>query len=263
MKVRKSKSRLLHRRRARRAFVRRFFKLVEIVVCVGVIGVFTYGFFEYAERSTDFQVRNVEIHGLRYLDERDVLAASGIGVQGNILFFDSEDVQARVEAMPYVKSCRVELKFPDTVALHIVEREPYATLMLNSLSYALDEDGVVLRAYAPTEMPMPPFFTEVAGLHFVEEGEVLEQENMRAAMALWRSIDASDLGDTLTVSELAVYAADDIRMYCDELPYEFRWAKGDFEGQVRRLEVLWSELHGELGCSEYLDLRFDADLVCK
>ena len=263
MKVRRSKSRLLHRRRARRAFVRRTLKLLEIVVCVGIIGAFTYGFFKYVERSTDFQVRNVEIHGLSYLNERDVLDASGIGMDGNILFFDSEDVQARVEAMPYVKSCRVELKFPDTVALHIVEREPYATLMLNSLSYALDEEGVVLRAYAPTEMPISPFFTEVAGTHFVQEGEVLEQEHMRVAMALWRSVDASDLGDMLTVSELAVYGTDDIRMYCDELSYELRWAKGDFERQVRRLEVLWSELDGELGCSEYLDLRFDADLVCK
>lgn len=138
--------------------MRRTLKLLEIVVCVGIIGAFTYGFFKYVERSTDFQVRNVEIHGLSYLNERDVLDASGIGMDGNILFFDSEDVQARVEAMPYVKSCRVELKFPDTVALHIVEREPYATLMLNSLSYALDEEGVVLRTYAPTEMPISPFF---------------------------------------------------------------------------------------------------------
>ena len=49
----------------------------------------------------------------------------------------------------------------------------------------------------------------------------------------------------------------------DGLSFELGWAKGDFGRQVRRLEVLWGELDGELGCSEYLDLRFDADLICK
>ncbi len=263
MKARRSKTRLLDRRRTRRVIVRRTLKLVEIAVCVGVIGLFTYAFYKYAERSTDFQVRNVEIYGLRYLSELDVLDASGIDTGRNILFFDSEDVQARVEALPYVKSCGVELKFPDTVALHIVEREPFATLMLNSRSYEIDEDIVVLREYGPTEMPMAPFFTEVGGLDFVQEGEVLEQANMRVAMALWRSFDASDLDDALTVSELAVYGADDIRMYCDEVPYELRWGKGRFERQLQRLEVVWNELEGVLGCAEYLDLRFDKDLVCK
>ena len=100
-------------------------------------------------------------------------------------------------------------------------------------------------------------------MDFVQEGEVLEQGNLRAAMALWRTFDASDLRNALTVSELAVYGTDDIRMYCDEVPYELRWGRGHIERQVRRLEVLWSELDGVLGCAEYLDLRFDRDLVCK
>ena len=263
MKMRRSNSRLLHRRRKRRTIVRRILKLVEIAVCVGVIGVFTYAFFVYAEGSTDFQVRYVKIDGLRYLDEHDVLEASGINPEGNILFFDSEAVQARVEAMPYVKSCSVELKFPDTVVLYIDERKPIATLMLNNRSYEIDADLVVLRAYAPTDMPVAPFFTEVAGMDFVQVGEVLEQENLCAAMALWRAFGASGLGNALTVSELAVYGADDIRMYCDEVPYELRWGRGHFARQVRRLEVLWSNRDGVLGCAEYLELRFDTDLACK
>ena len=82
-------------------------------------------------------------------------------------------------------------------------------------------------------------------------------------MVLWQAFEESRLHDVLTVSELAVYDADDIRMYCDEVPYELRWGRGHFERQVRRLEVLWSELDGVLGCTEYLELRFDRVLACK
>ncbi|MDK1020432.1 MAG: FtsQ-type POTRA domain-containing protein [Candidatus Hydrogenedentes bacterium] len=262
MKTRRPRPGLAHRRRSKRMIGRRILKLVEIIFCVGVVGAFTYKFLEYAEGSTDFQVRNVEIYGLRYLNGHDVWKASGITATENILFFDSADVQARIEAMPYVRTCRVERNFPDTVKLIIREREPWATLMVNSRSYEIDDDGVVLRLYAPTEMPISPFFTEVGGLDFVEEGEVLEQPGLRSAMSLWRSFNASALGEELTVSELAVYDTDDIRMYCDELPYELRWGRGNFDRQVHRLDVLWEELDGVLGCSQYLDLRFDSDLVC-
>ncbi len=262
MKARRPRRGLVRRRRSKRAIGRRILKFVEIAVCVGVIGAFTYKFLEYTERSTDFQVRYLEIHGLRYLDEHDVLEVSGITGAGNILFFDSEDVEARIEAMPYVRTCKVELKFPDTVMLIIEERVPLATLMVNSHSYEIDEDGVVLRLYDPAELPISPFFTEVAGLDVLDEGEVLEQPGLRSAMSLWRSFSASEAGEGLTVSELAVYGTDDIRMYCDELPYELRWGRGDFDRQVRRLDVLWEELDGVLGCSQYLDLRFGSDLVC-
>ncbi len=262
MKTRRPRRGLHRRRRSTRAIGRRILKLVEILICVGVVGAFTYKFLEYTERSTDFQVRYLEIHGLRYLNEHDVLEASGITAAGNILFFDSKAVQARIEEMPYVRTCRVELKFPDTVMLIIVEREPWATLMVNSRSYEIDEDCVVLRLYASTELPISPFFTEVAGLDLFEEGEVLEQPGLRSAMSLWRSFSASAAGGELTVSELAVYDTDDIRMYCDELPYELRWGRGNFDKQVRRLDVLWEELDGVLGCAQYLDLRFDSNLVC-
>lgn len=251
------------RARAKRSTGRRILKGIEIAVCLGVIGAFTYKFIEYAEGSTNFQVRRVEIHGLRFLDEHDVLEASSITADGNILFFDSEAVKARVEAMPYVLRCGITRAFPHTVALHIVEREPVATLMIDSSSFAIDRDGVVLRAYAPEEMPIAPFITNVPGIEFVEPGETLHQPAVQSALALISAFSGSLLADDLTLSELAAYHPDDIRMYCDELTFELRWGRSDFARQVRRLEILWNELDGDLVCWEYLDLRFDADLACK
>lgn len=255
--------RLAQRRHSKRARGRRILKAIEICVCVGIVGAFTYEFLEYVDGSTDFQVQKVKFLGLNYLNERDVLAASGITSDGNILFFDSDDVVRRVESMPYVRSCEVSLVFPETVVLTIQEREPAATLMINSRSYAIDEERVVLRPYGPTEMPMPPYFTEVEGLEIVEEGELLSHPGLRRAMEVWQCFARSPIGKELTVSELAVYGPNEILMYCDELEYEMRWGRGDIEDQVLRLNALWDELDGRLGCTKYLDLRFDSDLACK
>ena len=162
-------------RRSKRALGRKVLKGFEIALCVGVLAAFAYTFLEYAEGSTDFHVQTVEIYGLRYLDEAEVLRQSGISSGGNVIFFGAEAVQERVEAMPYVRSCRVALVFPHTVALHLVEREPAASLMVNSRTYAIDAEGVVLREYGPLEMPLAPFITNVPGAAFVEEGDRLTQ----------------------------------------------------------------------------------------
>ena len=55
----------------------------------------------------------------------------------------------------------------------------------------------------------------------------------------------------------------DSNMVFNELPYETRWGRDDFPAQVRRFEALLREKQGKLPCGEYLDMRYDADIVCK
>ena len=253
----------VNRMRTRRAVGRGILKCVEIALCLGIVGGFGYKFLQYAEGSTDFLVRKVEIRGLDHLNEYDVLRASGISDRENILFFDSDAVEAQVQDMSYVFDCDVELRFPDTAILHIEERQPEATLMLNSHSFEIDREGVVLRRYDPHEMPLLPFLTSETDLEFAEVGDTIKNPGLVEALRLWRLFARSPMAERLTVSELAVLHTDDIRMYCDELSFELRWGRGRFEEQITRLSALWDTLDGLIDCQQYLDLRFDADLVCK
>lgn len=67
----------------------------------------------------------------------------------------------------------------------------------------------------------------------------------------------------ITVSEIAALSERELVMYCDDLVYEIRWGHDDVEGQAMRLNVLWESEGGSLNCNEYLDLRFEDNLVCK
>jgi hypothetical protein len=256
---------LVRRRQVTR--VRRVARIIEALICVSVLGGFGYAFVKYAEGSRDFRVRRVAIDGLHYLDEGTVLAASGIAPDGNVFAFDEATVKSRIEALPYVEHCEVSRVYPDTVAIAVRERVPAASLHVGRRVYEIDRSGVVLREYAPAEMPIDPFVTEAPGVEFVHPGQSVAGtpagSALHTALAIWDHVNASTLARQLRISELAALRGDDVRMFCSGEDYEIRWGGGDIEEMTRRLEVLWRRFDGHLPCAEYVDLRFGADVACK
>ncbi len=242
---------------------RRAVRVFEAAICLAVLGGFGYAFVQYAQGSSDFRVRRVAIDGLHYLDEQTVLAASGIGPDGNVFAFDEVAVKAGVEKLPYVERCDVARVFPDTVRVTVHERVPAASLHIGRRAYEIDRHGVILREYAPKEMPMDPFITEAPGVEFVRPGDTIEEPALRTALAIWDRLTASPIASELRVSELAALRGDDVRMYCAGVDYELRWGGEDIDEMTKRLEVLWRKFDGELPCLEYVDLRFGADVACK
>lgn len=247
----------------KRRGVKRFLKVLwTTVLLVGLCGS-GYAFLDYVKTSPSFNVRNVRVTGTQLLDKEYVFEQSGITGNENILAFDAAPVKARVEALPYVKSCRVNVSFPDTITLSITERSPVASLILNTRSYELDAEAVVLREFAVDEAPSAPYFTNVEGLDFVEVGQPIDHPALRSAMIAWSEFSATNMAESATISEISPLAEDDIRMYFEDLPYEIRWGRGAFNDQARRLDLLFTYMDGALGCTEYLDLRWGDQLACK
>jgi len=242
---------------------RRALLVIEVLLFGAVMGGFGYFFVKYAQGSGDFRVRKVAIHGLAYLDEKTILAASGITADGNVFAFDEAAVSGRIEALPYVESCEVSRVFPDTVSITVRERVPAASLHVGRHAYEIDRKGVVLREYAANEMPMDPFITQAPGVEFAKPGDIVAEPALQTALAIWDRMNAGALKQDLRVSELAALRGDDVRMYCAGVDYEIRWGNEDVDAMAQRLEVLWNKFDGTLPCTEYVDLRFGADVACK
>jgi hypothetical protein len=238
-------------------------RALEAVLCIFVIGTFSYLFVGYAQGSNEFTVRQVAIHGLSFLDEQTILAQSGVSPDGNVFSVDEGAIAARVEALPYVERCDVRRVYPDTIALHVQERVPAASLHTGMHSYEVDRNGVVLREYGATEMPAEPFVTLAGGSEFFAIGDQLTDPALFAALAVWDSFRVSSLYGRVNVSELVAVSPDDVRMYCEEVPYEIRWGRGDYGELTRRFEAMWARFDGALPCFEYVDLRFGEEVACK
>jgi len=237
-------------------------RAIEAVLVIGALGGMAYGLYYYAQKTDEFRVTIVHIKGIDLVTEDQIIEAAEVSLDDNLLFFGAGTAAERVEALAPVKTCTVSKVFPDTVLIEVEEREPVATLMIRNTLYEIDSEGVVVREAPSASSFSGPLITGLPDVDFVEPGDRVSDETLHEALAVWEAFAGSGVGQELHVSELSARGVNDIRMYCDELDYELRWGRGDYARQARRLDVLWEEKGGDLGCTTYLELRFGPQLAC-
>ena len=231
------------------------------VVYLGAVAII--GVFYYVISSPSFSVQEISFDQLNWLNEADIQRVSGITVDDNIFFLDAEAVERRLEALPYVKHCAVEKKFRyRKVYLRIDERRPIATVMVNNHLFEIDQDQFVLRELSPFSIHTDPMITNLPDLFALEIGKPIESVELGEALKLWGLFKALPFAKELTLSELSAESRDSLCMYFEELPYELRWGRADFEAQIENLAILWDEKNGFIPCDYYLDLRFENLLPC-
>ncbi len=219
--------------------------------------------YHYTNDSDYFRVKTIQIDGAHLLKAADIAAASGVSNEDNILLMDPGSVEARVEAIPYVKSCQVSRTLPDLVRIDIEERYPVATLLAHNHSYEIDAEMTVLRRLQNDSPNTGPLISQISDVGAVEPGVQLTQPPLRVALQIWQAFVETSMAKQVTVSEISAAGVNEIRMYCNELPFEIRWGRDDAARQARNLDVLWQQRGPDLPCTEYLDLRFGQDLACK
>lgn len=105
-----------------------------------------------------FQVRQVELVGVRYLAPEQVLEAVRLGPDRN-LFDDNGPVVQRAAAIPGVVRARVVRRLPATLRIEITERVPVAFVPNSEGLVALDRNGRAL-PYDPAasglDLPVVP-----------------------------------------------------------------------------------------------------------
>lgn len=236
---------------------------LEAFICFAVLGSIAYAFSGYIVESERLQVKHIQIDGTRVLSPESIRDAAGLTADDNLLFFSPSAVEDRIRKLSYVKDCTVRRAFPDTVMIDVQERASVATLLVHGQAWEIDEKGTVLRRLDPLAPQTGPLITNVPDVGALEEGQTIDNTALRAAIEVWRAFSLQPISQEILLSEIAAPSENAISMFADGLPYEIRWGRTDFERQARLLDLLWRRKQGELPCTEYVDLRFDNDVVCK
>jgi len=91
-------------------------------------------------------VQNVLLEGRRHTPSREVLRAVGLKRGDAILGVDLGEIRRRLKAIAWIREATVVRRLPDTVAIHIVERRPFALWQRKSKLVLVDDLGVVITA---------------------------------------------------------------------------------------------------------------------
>ena len=95
--------------------------------------------------SSMFAVEQVTVTGAVYTDQVALEAVIDDLTGTAVLLVDTADVEAQIEAIPWVEDARVSTRFPDSATIEIRERTPVAAMMgADGSIRVIDVDGRVL-----------------------------------------------------------------------------------------------------------------------
>jgi cell division protein FtsQ len=122
-----------------------------------------------------FRVETVTITGQRALADSQILAASGVTATSSLLFLDAEAARQGLEALPLVKSATVHKLFPDTLAISIEERKPYALWQNDGFVSVVAIDGTPIDTLRDARYSKLPFVVGAGAAR--RAGEIAELLN--------------------------------------------------------------------------------------
>jgi cell division protein FtsQ len=243
--------------------LRQSVSIIEAGFCICAAALFCYAIYHFFLNSPRFHVKHIVVYGTSAVTPAEVRQAAAITTGDNLLFLDKAAVAKRVASIPYVASAEVQRELPNTLIIHLTERQAAATLLAGRRSFLIDHDGVVLKESAPGDAVVGPLITNVPGLGVISSGLRLEEPSVQEALKLWEAYSQAPIASEVSLSEISAEGPMNLTMIWDEAPYEVRWGRSDYKKQAERLSILWREKGGQLPCTQYLDLRFDQDLVCR
>ncbi len=117
--------------------------------------------FETQTSAMGFKVRDVHVQGTSGMAQADVIAATGLYQDEPILTLDLKALQAKVEAVGWVKSAKVVRLLPDTLVIAVVERQRLAVWQNQGQTRVVDVEGKVIQEANPTNFSNLPLVVGV------------------------------------------------------------------------------------------------------
>lgn len=159
-----------------------------------------------------FNIKDIEINGLKRLEKNEIIREVGLDKQDNLLAFNTVKAKASLKNNYYIQSIKISKKLPNKIIFNIKEREiagyiPY----INDYLY-IDKNGLVV--------DIKPNYTEslplIVGLKFDrfvlgEKLEIDDKEAFNIVMRFTNAISEKEIASSILKIDLS--DLNDIHIY--------------------------------------------------
>jgi cell division protein FtsQ len=124
------------------------------VVLVSAALIFVHDLFT---QTHYFDMKKIDIKGLRHLTKEDIMQHSGLAKGDNILGINLNLIRKKLLAHPWIEGVQVSRLFPDGMIIAVKEYCPEAIVKIENSAYLLSSEGVIfksLMASDPKNMPI-------------------------------------------------------------------------------------------------------------
>ena len=232
-------------------------RIAVMFLCVALLVGAVFGILYVKDRffleNPHYNLRDLAVKTDGTLLPEAIVKAAGLQVGVNLFKLDLADAAHRLEALPQVESVRLQRSFPATVTIQIIERKPIAwivaqentlpreQLVLSPESFLVDQRGVLL--HLKRQLPEYAFLPVIRGCapKDLAPGHAVDAEEVRSALGLIRALRDSLISARFGLQEVDVSKRFGL-LAVDRNGLQVLFALDDFEGQLKRLDILLNEM---------------------
>jgi cell division protein FtsQ len=256
-----SRSKRLERRRKKiRALFRNIFRLLLILIIVSFLGFLGKWFYEFLHTSQGFEVKEIDIQGLKRVKEKEILNLLSLELPQNIFVIDLKKAKKRIEIHPRIKEAIIHRRPPERIVIRVREREPMALINQKNSFLGIDSSCVPFPLIEPLKGIDLPFITGIESSGIIV-GKESNATNLRMALDILKTILSLKGNLYSQVSEINM--EDGIVLYTTEGATRVHMEKDNFRNQLLNLQGVLIHLNKEKRKAEYIDLKFKDKVIVK
>ncbi len=222
-------------------------------VCVVLSVMMAGGVAFYMRTSSRFEISKIGIRGHARLTPQAIVEHLNLPRHTNIFRVQLNDVQQKVESLPWIRQAKVYRQFPNKLSITVTEREPFALVKLDEL-YLIDRDGVILGSLASGSAIRLPIITGALLAQLGEQGASPQlQEAFRALDEVMRHPLLQH------VRKIRLECLENVVFLISDTSPEIRLSLKTYQHGLQRLEKIYADMQKETLAS--IDLRFEKRII--
>lgn len=234
------------RKEDRRPFFKdllRFVTSVSFKVLILIVGMISVSLlFVYLYRalinSSYLKLRSVEVSGVDDGMKRQIVKAAGLNQDLSLLTINPNEIKAKIERHPWVRSVELEKQFPHTLVIRAEKESPRALVVFDKLYY-MNRWGKVFKELDQGDNADYPVITGVS-----KTADNAGEKLALAARILDSFAAETGLLSLDDISEIHMNDGGDALIYSLSMPLAVRMGVEDLDKKKSRLKTLVRYLQG-------------------
>jgi len=182
------------------------------------------------------EVKEISVRGVKELTEKDILTMAKIQSRANILSVNTDAVNRRITANPWVKSVYVGRELPDRLVLDVRERVPIALIKEAGNFYLMDGEGYIFKKLSKGDE------VDLAIITGVNIQSKAQSALLPEALKLLETLSNMDQYAFLgTVSEIHINEVFGLSILTDK-GLHLKLGRDNFAGKLHQLHIVMADL---------------------
>lgn len=236
-------------------------KIVSILSVLVIVGIFCWAFMD----DPRYKIKDIQIDGLKYFSNMEIKKNVSDYIGRGLIKLNLDEIKREIMNIPFVENCSIEKDYEGRkLIVHVQELSPYATLFIDDQMFLISHTGKILKKIQNIKEAVGPLITGVSRQDHLEPGTYITDERLWSALEFWYEYNQVPKNKDIRVSEIVIDSADNLKVFFDEISCETRWKRENLQRQVQNFSIALNKVDiTRLQCNEYIDMRFNDDIIYK